>query len=169
LCNRQWPAFPAAEAKPIRKSRHQSTKHRSSAFQWRLVNLPRPNCPSLRRRKARRQQNKPNLPPNRKRNPAAASTEYAVSEHQRTRRHLARSIFWKRCSAGRSVSNPRTVASRPSSDINRCRTLPRRRTQTPFPRSLAPIPTRRLGQREIAMSAMRAANKDQCGRRRGQW
>ena len=94
----------------------------------------------------------PNLPPNRNGNPAAASTEYAVSEHRRTRHHLARSIFWKRCSAGRSISNPRTVASRPSSDINRCQTLPRRRTRTPFPRSLAPIPTRRLGQRKIAMS-----------------
>ena len=151
MFNRQWPAFPATEAKPIRKSRHQSTKHRSSAFQWRLVNLPRPNCPSLRRGKARWQQKKPNLPPNRNGNPAA-STEYAVSEHRRTRRHLARSIFWKRCSAGRSVSNPRTVASRLSSDINRCQTSPRRRTRTPFPRSLAPIPTRRLGQRKIAMS-----------------
>jgi hypothetical protein len=30
--------------------------------------------------------------------------------------------------------------------------LPRRRTRTPFPRCLAPIPTRGLSQRKIAMS-----------------
>jgi hypothetical protein len=46
--------------------------------------------------------------------------------------------------------------------------LPRRRTRTPFPRSLAPIPTRGLGQRKIAMSG-HAVNKDRCGWRRDQW
>ena len=143
------------------RDRHQSTKHRSSAFRWRLANLPRPNCPSLRRGESAPAAKKTEPAAKSQRESAAASIEYACQGAGQTRRHLTRSIFLKCCSAGRSISNP---AYGSQQTVQRYQPVPRTSCRagepaTPFPRCPAPLPTRRIGFQRKSKVRMRAARK----------